>query len=98
MTDLDKLDAYFEANRKRRAEAVAAKWAVLRPRERAHLREAAVMGYVQGYRAAQAKATFDGDDVILRMVLEAVDAFPDIYPILAALPRRRRVTKPEYRT
>ena len=53
------------------------------PDELRLMREAAVMGYVQGTRAAQGEA-IPKDLAILRMVVGACLDFPDLYPAISA--------------
>ena len=86
--DLDRLGAYFAARSADRAAKAVAKWEALTTREKALVREAAVMGYVQGQRAYDSDVPRDAE--IVAQTLIATDSFADLYPVLAALPRRRR--------
>lgn len=63
--------------------------AALTDRERALVREAAVMGYVQGSMALQGQA-IPPDTSILRLVIAACLATPDLYPTLSDQPRSSR--------
>lgn len=90
---LAKLLPYFQTRQQERDQAVVDKWNVLTPREQAHLREAAVMGYVQGYMDGKAGGEHRKDNEIVRLVLDAVNSFRDLYPVLAALPNRKRIRK-----
>ena len=58
----------------------------LTPRELALVREAAVMGYVQGDLAPQGQA-IPPDTSILRRVVSACLTVPDLYPTLSDQPR-----------
>lgn len=81
----DGLLAYFAAREHQRAEEVEARLDALSPRERWLVREAAVMGYVQGVRAVPGSFNQhippDGD--IERLVVGAVGSFTDLYPVLS---------------
>jgi hypothetical protein len=63
--------------------------AALTPRELALVREAAVMGYVQGAMAQKGQA-IPVDSAILRLVVTACLAIPDLYPTLSDRPRSSR--------
>jgi hypothetical protein len=55
-------------------------------RERALLREAAVLGYVIGATHGPYREGIPKDSAIVAEVLEAAEcSFPDLYPLLAAL-------------
>jgi hypothetical protein len=84
--DNDGLVRYFAARRSHREGVVVAKYAALTEREKALVREAAVLGYVQGFRASPYTEAIPGDRLIVAGVLDAVDSFADLYPTLAALP------------
>lgn len=85
------LSDYFEVRRQERAARVARKWAALNKRQRLLVREAAVMGYVEGRQDEKTNIKFRGDTEIVNLVLAATDDFADLYPYLAALPRQRRL-------
>lgn len=93
MTMLDGLTDYFAARQQERDKRVVDKWTGLSRREQRLVREAAVMGYVQGYLDGKVQKEHAKDTAIVRMVLEAVDHFADLYPFLAALPKRKRLPR-----
>ena len=76
------LVAYMDARRKQRDEEAAAKWEALSPREQHLVKEAVVMGWVQG---AMAREVQQSDMSMVRTVLQQVESFPDLYPTLCAL-------------
>jgi hypothetical protein len=82
------LAQYLADRDQQRAEAVAQRLNELSPREQALVREAAVMGYVQGVRAVpgswQQQIPHDKD--IVHTVIDACRAFDDLYPLLAGRP------------
>jgi len=73
------LVAYLAQRDADRAAAVRGFLDALTDRERALMREAAVMGYVQGRRHPQDDA-HPKDAVVFAMVVDACLAFPDLYP------------------
>lgn len=79
--------AYLAARNQQRRDDVDAKWTALTGREQALVREAAVMGFVQGVRATAAPPPnpFPKDHEIVATVLDSVDPFADLYPTLASL-------------
>lgn len=83
------LEDYLLKRQADRAAAVGTMLGVLTDRERVLVKEAAVMGYVQGRRVSGgqklAEERFPKDDEILRMVLDASRTFRDLHPNLAAL-------------
>lgn len=85
--DSPQFAAYLAARDAQRREVVEAKWGALTEREQALVREAAVLGFVQGVRATSAAPPnpFPGDRDIVIGVLDAVGSFADLYPTLAAL-------------
>lgn len=88
--DSDVLGTYFERRRRERARRIEAMLAALRPRERALVREAAVLGFVEGHRAGGGRyveGTFPSDDTIVGAVLGHGPSMPDLYPWLARLGR-----------
>lgn len=70
-----------------RAEAVNAVLARLTERERALVKDAAVMGYVQGHRHPRDGGDLK-DDAVLSLVVDACLAFPDLYPAVNAGPEK----------
>lgn len=81
---VDYLAARDRARHQQTDDAIAA----LTDREQALVREAAVMGYVQGAMAhGQPIPT---DTSILRTVVSACQAMPELYPNLSAQPRSSR--------
>ncbi|MEU1078188.1 hypothetical protein ABZ404_36990 [Streptomyces sp. NPDC005878] len=61
----------------------------LNPRERALMKEVAVMGYVRG-TLHPAGETVPKEDAILAQVIDACFAFPDLYPAIAVIERHPR--------
>jgi len=68
------------ANDRRRAERVKDTLDGLSARERALLREAAVMGWVRGHWAAGGTQRAPADSAIVAEVVDAMFAFPELYP------------------
>jgi len=83
----DGLLRYFATRRYERNELVDRAMAAMTDRERRLVREAAVMGYVQGVRSMPGghKATMPGDGVILRLVIDACLVMDDLYPEIGGL-------------
>lgn len=88
-----KMAAYFEQRRRERARDVEVTYAAMNPRERRLVREAAVMGYVRGAMAGETHVTLrepgrsrrtpiPKDSDIVREVIDATFAFPDLYPVM----------------
>jgi hypothetical protein len=91
----DQLVAYLVERDTQRANAVDATLACLTERERRLVREAAVMGYVQGRRHLA------GDDqpkdaAVLHLVVDACLAAPDLYPVIAGVQPCGECQHPEY--
>lgn len=83
-TDLpDALVAYLAKRDAQRADDVATFLATLTDRERALVKDAAVMGYVQGRRHPQGEK-HPKDSWVLATVVDACLAFPDLYPAVNA--------------
>lgn len=78
----DYLVEYLEKRDAERAERVNAVLAGLTERERALVKEAAVMGYVQAARVSGGRGV-PGDATILVKVVEGCLGFPDLYPTIA---------------
>jgi hypothetical protein len=74
---------YFAAREAERNEQVNRVLESLTERERALIREAAVMGYVQGTLDQRAGVAFPKDSAILWMVIDACRAHSDRYPLLS---------------
>lgn len=66
--------------------AVVETLAAMTDREQLLVREAAVMGFVQGQRAGTGAGT-PRDSVILARVIDAALAMPDLYPTISHLRR-----------
>jgi hypothetical protein len=96
---------YLAVRGEERARAVGLTCEAMNPREAALVREAAVMGYVQGVQACQAWASaghpfltegappIPPDSVVLATTVDACLAFRDLYPVMARMLRvgqRRR--------
>ncbi|MFD4740581.1 hypothetical protein ACFWNQ_24935 [Streptomyces virginiae] len=72
MPDIDaRLAAYFETRAQQREQDIDDRLAQLTPRERSLIRDAAVMGYVQGRMDERANVGFPKDVPILRGVVFA---------------------------
>lgn len=97
MTQLpEPLVAYLEQRDTDRANAVTAKLASLTDWERALIKDAAAMGYVQGMRHPQGEE-YPGDVNVLPLVIDAClsPAFADLYP---AINTNTKPTETEQRT
>lgn len=76
---------YVAERDRQRAEQVGQVWASLTERERALVREAAVMAYVRGVMAAGGTSRdvqIPPDSAVVREVIGACQAMPDLYPTL----------------
>lgn len=83
MAEFDKgLLNYFAARQRQRDERVARTFNHLSIREQRLVREAAVMGYVQGVRSQPGGCTAEipKDAVIVYQVVDGCLAFDDLYP------------------
>ncbi|TFI30116.1 hypothetical protein [Streptomyces sp. 4R-3d] len=78
-----------------RADAVAEFLGSLTDREHALIREAAVMGYVQGRRHPRDE-NHPKDSAVLRLVIDAALAIPDLYPAIAAVKEQTTTSTLEY--
>lgn len=76
------LVAYWEQRSREREEAIDARLAELTPRERSLVRDAAVMGYVQGRMDERAHAEFPKDTPITRAVVYAALREDENYAVL----------------
>lgn len=86
MTDIDEgLLRYFAARQAQHAEDVTTALSRLSERELRLVKEAAVMGYVQGVRSMPGghRATIPHDREIVVRVVDACLAFGDLYPTIA---------------
>lgn len=84
MTIPENLAGYLAARDRERAQQVGEALGALTPREQALVKEAAVMGYVQGALAAGAvHPQIPPDSAVLTEVVGACLAMPDLYPTLA---------------
>lgn len=82
MTDLpEPLVTYLAQRDAARAEAVASVLGALTDRERALIKEAAVMGYVRGTMHPKGEK-HPKDSAVLAEVVDACLAFPDLYPAI----------------
>lgn len=75
---------YIAERDRQRHEQVTAALDTLTPTQRAVIKAAAVMGYVQGTQAPPGEA-IPPDSVILHRVIAACLAMSDLYPAIAAL-------------
>jgi hypothetical protein len=88
------LAEYFARCQERRKAKATKMWGLLKPRDQRLVREAAVMGFVQGERfgVTRKRGPFEGgfpsDAAIVEQVLIAVESFPDLYPTFRRLSRR----------
>jgi hypothetical protein len=80
----DGLADYLAARDRERSEQVTEALESLTPDQRAVIKAAAVMGYVQGKQAPPG-AAIPPDSVILHGVIAACLAMHDLYPAIAAL-------------
>ncbi|MFF7631389.1 hypothetical protein [Streptomyces cyaneofuscatus] len=91
----DGLVDYLIARDAQRADAVTQFLGALTDREHALIREAAVMGYVQGRRHPVGEE-HPKDSAVLRLVVDAALAVPDLYPAVAAVSEQTTVTTLEF--
>lgn len=77
----DPLVAYLEQRDAQRADAVRSKLASLSDWERQLVKDAAVMGYVQGMRHPRGEA-YPGDVNVVPFVVGECLSFPDLYPAI----------------
>jgi hypothetical protein len=84
----DSLMRYFAARDAQRDNQVTRALEGLSDRERALVREAAVMGYVLGAQDAAPSPDIPKDSAVVWRVIDACRAHADLYPTLAALPER----------
>ncbi|GAA0637505.1 hypothetical protein GCM10009535_12380 [Streptomyces thermocarboxydovorans] len=80
----DYLVAYLAQRDAQRANAVADVLGALTDRERALIKDAAVMGYVRGRMHPDSEA-HPKDSAVLAEVIDACLAHPDLYPAVAAV-------------
>lgn len=82
----EKFVKYLEGRDKERLDAAAKMWGNLSEREQMLVKEAAVMGFVQGNLVRpKDRSEFPHDRDIVIRVLTHVRSVPDLYPNLAAL-------------
>jgi len=79
---IEQLADYLTAREHERDQRTTNALAALTPREQALVREAAVMGYVQGAMSQRGEA-IPPDSKILRQVVTACLTMPDLYPHLS---------------
>ena len=83
---LAQIGAYMDVRRRQRDEKHAQAVNRLTDRELLLVREAAVMGFVQGTRGGPYRTgEFPKDHEIVRRVLDGMQSFPDLYPTFATL-------------
>ena len=87
--------AYFAQREQQRAEAVDAVLASLTERERRLVREAAVMGYVQG-RRHPADVDHPKDSAVLSLVIGECLANRDLYPVISGVRPCGECGHPQY--
>lgn len=80
----DLLSRYLQDRDAQNRARVARAWAALTAREQQLLREAAVMGYVQGARVPQ-DAPIPADRDLVLTVISACQSMGDLYPLTASL-------------
>lgn len=83
----ESLVRYLADRDAQRADAVDAFLASLTDRERGLVHDAAVMGYVQGLMRDREEGC-PKDSQVMRLVVDACSAFPDLYPTISASPVR----------
>lgn len=76
----EELRTYIAARDRERSERVLAALEALTPRERLLIKEAAVMGYVQGVMAPD--SAIPTDSIILRNVVAGCLDASDLYPVI----------------
>jgi len=91
----DGLVDYLIARDAQRADAVTQFLGRLTDREHTLMRDAAVMGYVQGQRHPRDEE-HPKDSAVLRLVVDAALAIPDLYPATAAVKEQATATRLEY--
>ncbi|MFE3678774.1 hypothetical protein [Streptomyces griseus] len=91
----DGLVDYLIARDAQRAEAVTQFLASLTDREHTLMRDAAVMGYVQGRRHPH-DADHPKDTAALHLVIDAALDLPDLYPAVAAVKEQVTTTTLEH--
>lgn len=74
--------AYFETRARKREQDIDERLAELTPRERSLVRDAAVMGYVQGRMDERARVETPRDTPIMRMVVYAALREDTYYAVL----------------
>lgn len=84
----ERIATYLAEQGRRRASAVARARGAMEPREAHLVREAAVMGFVQGQRHADMQVP--RDEVVVDLVVDACVHFADLYPVTASLSEHRR--------
>jgi hypothetical protein len=89
------LVTYLMERDAQRANAVDATLACLTERERRLVREAAVMGYVQGRRYLTGD-DHPKDSAVLHLVVDACLAAPDLYPVITGVQPCGECRHPEY--
>lgn len=82
MTVPDGIVRDVAARDQERAERVNQAWAALTDRERALVREAAVMGWVRGVLSTGVEPNIPPDMTIVRTVIGACQHMRDLYPTL----------------
>ena len=88
----DGLVAYLAARDQYHADEIRRRWDALSVRERRLVREAAVMGYVQGVlsQPGGSRAAIPHDSDIVSTVIGACLSNPDLYPTIDRAGSRRR--------
>lgn len=79
------LAAYAQMRDRQRVERVNATLGAMTGRERALVREAAVMGYVQGQMAAGGNVKIPPDSAVLTLVVASCLEMSDLYPTMREL-------------
>ena len=87
MTIPEDVLTYLQKREKARLDEFAALMETLSPREQSLVREAAVMGFVQGTMAAGGipREHFPKDSEITQRVVEGCRDVPDLYPTIAGI-------------
>lgn len=94
MTTPEGLAAYLAGRDQQREQRAAEQWSALSKREQRLVKEAAVMGYVQGYMDRPHRDAIPNDRDIVIKVLSACDSTGDLYPTLFRAGRRKYRKRP----
>lgn len=85
MSQMEQLANYLATRDQQRLEACQHAWGAMTEREQRLVREAAVMGYVQGVQFGPHRKGIPHDREIVAEVMEACIHHGDLYPVIAEL-------------